>query len=160
MPEAAIARLSVGQSIQARSAAWPDEPFEGVIRTIDSRVNPTTRAVSIRAEIANDTFRLKPGMFMTVNLVMAERPNAVLVPEAAVMVVGDNHFAYVAEDGRAVRRSLRLGLRADGQVEVLEGISAGETVITSGTQRLRPGAEIRDTAAGSAPAGGGSSAGS
>lgn len=160
VPEAAIARLSVGQSIQARSAAWPDEPFEGVIRTIDSRVNPTTRAVSIRAEIANDTFRLKPGMFMTVNLVMAERPNAVLVPEAAVMVVGDNHFAYVAEDGRAVRRSLRLGLRADGQVEVLEGISAGETVITSGTQRLRPGAEIRDTAAGSAPAGGGSSAGS
>lgn len=155
VPEAAIARLAVGQSILARSAAWPGQPFEGIIRTIDSRVNPTTRAISIRAEIANDALRLKPGMFMTVNLIMDERPDAVLVPESAIMVVGDNHFAYVAENGRAERRSLRLGLRAGGQVEVLEGIAAGETVITAGTQRLRPGAEIHDTDAGSAPSGGG-----
>jgi len=147
VPEAAIGALAVGQTIQARAAAWPDAPFTGVIRTIDSRVNPTTRSVSVRAEIANEDLRLKPGMFMTVDLTMAERTGAVLVPESAIVVIGDNHFAYVVSDGVAERRNLRLGLRAGGKVEVVEGIAAGEVVVSAGTQRLRPGAQVMETGA-------------
>jgi membrane fusion protein (multidrug efflux system) len=81
-------------------------------------------------------------MFMHVEVVLEERP-AVLIPEEAVVAEGDSTFVFTIEDERAVRRSVRLGRRTAGTVEVLDGIAAGEAVVRAGTQRLRDGVPVR-----------------
>jgi membrane fusion protein (multidrug efflux system) len=81
-------------------------------------------------------------MFMHVAVVLEERP-AVLIPEEAVVAEGDQTFVFTVQDQRAARRSVRLGQRTAGTVEVIEGIAAGEPVVRAGMQRLRDGTEVR-----------------
>ena len=94
-------------------------------------------------------------MFMHVEVVLEERP-AVLIPEEAVITEADGTFVFVVEEGRARRRTVRLGQRTAGAVEVLDGLEAGEPVVRQGLQRLRDGASVRllerpSTGAGSPP---------
>jgi membrane fusion protein (multidrug efflux system) len=81
-------------------------------------------------------------MFMHVEVVLEERP-AVLIPEEAVTTEADGAYVFVVEDGRAQRRTVQLGQRTAGAVEVLDGLEAGQPVVRQGVQRLRDGASIR-----------------
>lgn len=83
VPETFLANVASGQKIAAQSAAWPETDFEGVVRAVDSRVDPVTRAVTVRAEIANPDARLRPGMLLTVRLLKPERQTLAL-PEIAL----------------------------------------------------------------------------
>src|SRR5215217_6618304 len=83
VPETVLAVIRPGQTIEAVSAAYPDQPFRGTIRTIDPVVDPATRAVTVRALIPNPDRRLRPGMMMTVGIESAPR-NALSVPELAI----------------------------------------------------------------------------
>ncbi|WP_417519272.1 efflux RND transporter periplasmic adaptor subunit [Minwuia sp.] len=150
VPETALAALHPGQTVLARSSAYPDTPIEGVVSTIDTRVDPTTRAVTVRAEIDNAEGLLRPGMFLTVELVYSRTENALLAPEEAILVVDGGAFVFTIEDGKAVRQPVKLGRRRPGKVEIIEGITAGQQVITAGVQKVRPGADV---AVRTAPAG-------
>ena len=143
VPEAFIGALSVGSAIRVAVAAYPGRTFDGKVASIDTRVDPVSRAVAVRAEIANADGTLKPGMLMTVNLLTNQR-TVVAVPEEALVPLDDRQYVYlVTPEKKAERRQIQIGVRQAGFVEVASGIKAGEKVVVEGTLRLRPDASVR-----------------
>ena len=141
IPETFLAAVQPGLEITARSVAFPDERFAGKVASIDSRVDPATRAVTVRALLPNPRGLLKPGMFLTVRLSRGE-VDALLVPEQALVPEQGDVFVFVVQDSTVAKRKIRLGQRRVGDVQVLEGLAAGEVVVTEGTQKLRDGAAV------------------
>jgi membrane fusion protein (multidrug efflux system) len=154
VPERFLAVLSRGQEIAARSETWPGREFTGKVASVDSRVDPVTRSVTVRAEVPNPEALLRPGMLLSVRLYQAAR-ETIVVPEIAVLQVGTEAFVYrVSKDQTAERVKVELGSRRRGEVEVVAGLGAGDTIVTEGAVKLRDGARVT-TAAGAAAAGGG-----
>lgn len=122
-PETVLPTLKVGGSITARAAAIPDRVFEGQIATIDSRVDPITRSIKVRAVLPNNDDMLKPGMLLTTTVIMSRRSNAVTVPEEAILLQGGQQVVFIVRDGKAIRQAVKLGSRVPGVVEVLEGVA-------------------------------------
>lgn len=142
VPEMRLAQVERGQRITGTSAAYPGRRFEGLVATVDSRIDAATRAVTVRGDFPNPDRALRPGMLMQVALAQGERP-ALLVPEIAVVQVGQDSFVYrVADDGSVERADVRVGARQDGKAEITEGLSAGDRIVVDGTGKLRPGAKI------------------
>jgi len=152
IPETFIAAVQPGLEISARSVAYPDTSFGGRVASVDSRVDPATRSVTVRALLPNAQGLLKPGMFLTVRLSRGA-VDALLVPEQALVPEQGDVYVFVVRDGTASKRKLRLGERRVGDVQVLDGLAAGELVVTEGTQKLRDGAAVSvvEPGAGAAP---------
>jgi len=142
VPEVFLSTLRPGLEVQARSTAYSNETFNGRVSGVDTRVDPTTRSVAIRALIDNPDARLRPGMFMTVKLVRPEG-QALMLPEQAIVPENEQHFVYVVADGKAHKREVKIGRRRPGEVEVLEGLSAEDGVVVDGTLNLRDGVPVR-----------------
>lgn len=144
VPESYLATLAVGQAVSAKSVAYPDETFVGVVDSIDARIDLITRTVTVRARIENGEGRLRPGMFMTV--VLNKNPReALVVPEIALVPEADRKFVFVVQDDTAIQREVEIGARLPGIVEITNGLAPGEEVVIEGTQSLRHGAPIRRT---------------
>jgi len=141
IPETFIPAVKPALGITARSVAYPDRSFEGRVASIDTRVDPSTRSVTVRAELPNSEGLLKPGMFLTVRLSRGA-VDALMIPEEALVPEQGDVFVFVVEDGTAEKRQIHIGERRVGEVQVLDGLSAGELVVTEGTQKLRPGAAV------------------
>lgn len=145
VPNVYLAGLRRGLPITAYTRAFGEREFSGEVRSIDSRVDPVTRAVRVRVLLPNAERLLKPGMLMQVTLRINPRQTLV-IPEAALMPVGRKQFVLLAlpQDGghKAERRAIVIGARRPGQVEVLSGLEEGDLVITQGTQRARPGQAV------------------
>jgi membrane fusion protein, multidrug efflux system len=144
VPESFLGVLEPGLPIRARSAAYEGRAFEGQVTTIDTRVDPITRAVTIRADLPNDEGLLKPGMFLTVRLAGQSRAR-VVVPEAALVPEGDRQNVFLVRDGRAWRTDVTVGRRLRGEVEILEGLRPGDKVVVEGTQKVAHGGRVTDT---------------
>jgi len=143
VPETMLRAISAGLPIEARSDAYPDQPFRGQIRTIDPVIDPNTRAVTVRALLPNPERLLRPGMLLTVTIENAPR-TSLSVPELAVIGDGDSRFVYTVDGrGRAHRTPVRTGMRAGGRVEVLEGLRPGQRVITEGVNKVTDGVAVR-----------------
>jgi membrane fusion protein (multidrug efflux system) len=151
VPETMLRAIREGQPIEARAAAYPDQPFRGVIHTIDTVVDPNTRAVTVRARLPNPERLLRPGMLLTVAIENAPRM-APSVPELAVVGEGEQRYVFVLDgEGRAHRRAVRTGARAEGRIEIAAGLRAGERVVTEGVVKVADGMQVR--LAGQQPAG-------
>lgn len=147
VPERFLSTLSEGQDVTAHSAAWPDRAFRGEVATIGSRVDPVTRAVPVRAEIANPDGQLRPGMLLTVRLYEAPR-QALAIPEIALTQVGSQAFVYrVGEDGTVQQADVEIGARRRGEVEIVSGLQPGDRIVVDGTVKLRPGASVVEAGA-------------
>ena len=143
IPERFISILRPGQEIAAKAAAYPDVEFRGIVKTINSRVNPVTRAVAVRAEIDNRERYLRPGMLLTVDLV-SNLKEALSVPEKSLIPVGGSQFVFVVgEDNKVERIEIEVGRRYGNRVEVLSGLKAGDLIVISGLLRLGPGMAVR-----------------
>ncbi|NKC31515.1 efflux RND transporter periplasmic adaptor subunit [Falsiroseomonas selenitidurans] len=145
VPEVFLARVRVGSQVTARSSAFGDRRFTGTVAVVDTRIDTSTRTVRVISEFDNTDEALKPGLFMTVELVLATRPNALLIPEEAIDPLGGRAFVYAIRDNRARRLEVRLGQRLSGEVEVVSGIEAGDVVVVRGLQRLRNDVPVRVT---------------
>jgi membrane fusion protein (multidrug efflux system) len=143
VPETYLAVLAEGLPLTARSIAYPEREFSGQVTSIDSRVDPTTRSVAVRAELPNSGGLLKPGMFLTVRL-SEKRAPVVMISEQALVPEEGRQFVFVVSDGRAEKRQVTIGRRKPGQVEVTSGLAAGEVVVVEGTQKVRDGGPVRD----------------
>ena len=142
IPENYLAVLKPGQEVSAISVAYPDTPFTGQVTTINSRVDPVTRAVAVRARIDNEKGLLRPGMLLTV-LLTREKSNAMVVPEEAIIPIQNREYVYtVLPDNTADRVLIETGRRRPGMVEVLFGLEPGQEVITQGIIKIRPGARV------------------
>ena len=142
VPETVLSAIRPGLTIEATSAAYPDKPFRGQVATIDPVLDPNTRAVTVRARLANPDVRLKPGMLLTVSIETAPRLG-ISVPELAVVGEGDSRFVYTIDNGTAKRTPVRTGLRSAGRIEILEGLKPGQPVVTEGVVKLSDGMKIR-----------------
>ncbi len=146
-PESALSQLAVGQRVSARSDAWPDTVFEGTIATIDSRVDPATRAVMVRAEIPNSDGKLRPGMLLDVGVERAAR-ETIAIPELALQQSGTNASVFRVEAGNKVKQvPVKIGARRRGEVEIVSGLKAGDRIVVDGTVKLRDGSAIQDVTA-------------
>lgn len=149
VPETLLSRVVAGAPITGRTDAFPGRTYQGVVKTVDSRVDPVTRAVEVRAEIPNTDGSLQPGMLLTIRLTLAHRDGSILVAEEALVPNGLEQFVYVVENNRAVRKPITIGERIGGFVEVRTGLDKDARVVVGGTQRLRDGVEVREARTGS-----------
>ena len=143
IPERYFGTVKPGQAVAATSIAFPGRTFGGAVREVDTRIEPATRAFRVRAELPNPDALLPDGLFVAVALVVAERKDAVLVPEEAVISEGVQSYVYVVEAGAATRTPITLGQRRDAAVEVLTGLAPDVEVVIKGQQSLRDKAPIR-----------------
>jgi membrane fusion protein (multidrug efflux system) len=142
IPENFVGDLKAGMTIVADSSVYADRRFEGTVTSIDSRVDPVTRAVTVLATVPNGEGLLKPGMFLTVGL-EKKREDVLMIPEEALVPREGRQYVFVVEDSKAVEREVALGDRAPGFAEIRSGLESGALVITEGTQRVRTGAPVQ-----------------
>ena len=144
VPETALAVLGEGQLLRGTTAAYPGRTFEGVVSTIDSRVDPATRAVTVRGDFANPENLLRPGMLVQIVLSRPER-EALVIPEIAIVQVGSRSFVWrVGEDDTVTQATVTVGARREGLAEVTEGLVPGDRIVVDGTGKLRPGDRIEE----------------
>lgn len=142
VPESFLAVIQAGQRIHARSAAYPGRAFDGIVMSLDSRVDPVTRAVMVRANLPNPDALLKPGMLLTVQLLTQGR-DVIAVPELAINQIGNRSFVFRMRDESSVEEvDVRLGARRRGEVEVLDGLAAGDEIVVDGIVKLRDGSRV------------------
>ncbi|KAF1705687.1 efflux RND transporter periplasmic adaptor subunit [Pseudoxanthomonas suwonensis] len=147
VPETELSRVAANAVVAARGAAWPGRTFEGRVQTVEARIDPQTRAVTVRAAFDNPEGLLRPGMLLDVSLFQPPR-EALVVPELAVVQVGRDSFVYrVDGEGVVEQVPVRTGLRREGMAEILEGLAAGDRIVVEGTGKLRPGVKVADAAA-------------
>src|SRR5271168_1607745 len=131
--EADAPLMYVGDPVEVRVLAYPAHVFKAKISWIAASIDPNTRRLSVRADVENPDGALKPGMFASFSIITGSTETAPGVPQRAIVYEGDTARIWVAEDdGTIAARSIRIGRIADGMVEILAGLSAGEKVVTSG----------------------------
>lgn len=148
IPEVFQSKVRVGQALSVTLDALPGQPFTGSVYAVNPQLDTAGRAVVLRAQMTNKGGLLKPGMFARVRLTLSDTGDAVVVPEQSVAMQGEDQIMYRVVDGRALRTKVEVGQRRDGKAEIVEGVSANDTIVIAGWQRLRDGAAVR-------PAGGG-----
>ncbi|MBW3566385.1 MAG: efflux RND transporter periplasmic adaptor subunit, partial [Proteobacteria bacterium] len=142
VPESYLSALAEGLPVAAHSVAYPDAEFTGIVKSIDARIDPVTRTVTVRARLGNEEGRLRPGMFMTV--VLEKNPReSIVVPEISLVPEADRKYVFVVEGDEALQREVTVGTRLRGGVEILSGLEPGDEFVSEGTQSLRHGTPIR-----------------
>ncbi len=144
VPETFLTVLSEGMSIAAHSFVYPDRVFTGSVASIDTRLDPVTRAVQVRAIIQNEDDALKPGMFLSVDL-QRKRGEQLLAPEQSIVPEGSNQYVYVVANGVAEKRAVKLGRRIPGFVVIDSGLTTGEAIVTEGTSKIRDGSQVEES---------------
>ncbi|WP_317931033.1 efflux RND transporter periplasmic adaptor subunit [Halioxenophilus sp. WMMB6] len=143
IPEIYLGKIHSQNLVSGQSPAWPGEAFNGRVTSLDSRVDPDTRAIRVRAEIPNAEHKLRPGMLVNVTLYTDQYP-ALVVEESALIQTGNRSSVYVVkEDATVELRTVAIAKRLPGLVVVSSGVERGETIVVDGTLNLRPGAKVR-----------------
>jgi RND family efflux transporter MFP subunit len=143
IPEQAIPSIAVGQSVSVTTSAWPDRNFSGRVARISPNVTPTSRTMTIEAEIDNSSAALKPGQFATVRILQERAAPAVLVPVRAVRTEAGVSRVFVMKDGYARERIVQIGQTEGDLIEIRSGISADEIVATSNLEMLSEGVAVK-----------------
>lgn len=142
VPERILGEVKPGQGIELRVAAFPKERFKGEVYFLAPQIDPNTRTLLMKARVPNPKHLLRPGMFVNLDLTLTLREKAIMVPESAVMSMGDRTMVYVIADAKAQMRPVKVGLRLPNEIEIIEGLKAGEKVVAEGVQKVRPGAPV------------------
>jgi Cu(I)/Ag(I) efflux system membrane fusion protein len=133
IPESQASQVRAGSAVEARAPALPGTVFKGRVSALLPEVNPATRTLKARVELANPGHRLVPGMFASVNFAPAARKEALLVPTEAVIQTGKRSVIIVAQgDGKFAPVDIEIGTEAGGRTEIRKGLEAGQKVVVSG----------------------------
>jgi membrane fusion protein (multidrug efflux system) len=145
------ARVAIGQQVQVEVAPYPQESFQGLVTVISPTLDPKTRTLRVKAQIANGDGRLRPGLFARADLGIARREGALLVPEEAVLQRADGEVLFVVTpDDMARRVVVTTGLQRDGKIEIVSGVAEQDQVVVRGHAVLVDGVPVtrRSLAAG------------
>lgn len=142
LPETLFAQVRNGQQVTARSAAFPGREFTGRIDAVDSRIDPVGRSFRARAVIPNPDGTLPAGMFMSLELTLAETERTV-VPEEAIIFQAAETYVFAVVDGKAERITVTTGQRRDGYVAIVDGLDPGQPIIVRGLHRVRNGGPVK-----------------
>jgi len=145
VPAIFLTELKTGLKTQARSAALGAQVYLGEVKSVDSRIDPVTRSVQVRALVPNTDSRIIPGMLMQVDLLRNTR-QTLQIPEAALLPLAKKHFVMVRIKKNGIdsveKRAVKIGARVPGYVEIISGVYETEQVVTHGNNKLKPGAAI------------------
>ena len=148
IPEVFQSKVRVGQALAVTLDALPGQPFTGSVYAVNPQLDTAGRAVVLRAQMTNKAGLLKPGMFARVRLTLSDTGDAVVVPEQAVAMQGEDQIMFRVVDGRALRTKVEVGQRRDGKAEIVEGVNANDTIVIAGWQKLRDGVAVRSAGGG------------
>lgn len=149
LPERDSSRVAAGAPVAVRVAPFPDEVFEAKVTVVSPTIDPSTRTLRVKAELANPDGRLRPGLFARADLGVAVREGVAMIPEEAVLQRADGAVAFrMVGSDRVERRTLELGVIREGLVEVRSGLEVGDRVVVRGQSELVHGAavSVRDVA--------------
>jgi membrane fusion protein (multidrug efflux system) len=147
LPERFVARVRPGQAVELTLDAMPGRTFTARIDALDSQLDANGRSVLVRARLNNTTGALRSGMFARVRAVFEVRQAARVVPEEALVPVGERQFVFRVVDGPdggkvAQRVAVKVGVRLPGKAEIVEGLQSGEAIVVAGQSRLMRGDSI------------------
>jgi membrane fusion protein (multidrug efflux system) len=152
LPQQRLGELAEGLTVMVSSDAYTGQQFQGKITAINPEIDSATRNVRVQATLANADGRLRPGMFVSVDVVLARSEKVLLIPATAVVHGPFGDSVFTVEEGKseangvkplvAQQRVVRLGLRQGDFVVVTEGVKAGERIISTGVFKLRPGMPV------------------
>ena len=143
IPEQSIPEVKAGESVSLTTSAWPDRSFSGRIARVSPNVTPTSRTLTVEAEVENSSGALKPGQFATVRILLPRSEPAILVPARAVHTESGVSRVFVIKDGHAQQRLVQLGQTEGDLVEIKQGLAADEQVATSNVELLSDGAIVK-----------------
>ncbi len=152
LPQQDLSKLIIGEPVQLRVDAFPDQIFNGAITAINSLVDQATRNVQVQATFKNSDFRLRPGMFAKVSVVLSERQNVVAIPATAIHYApyGDSIFVVSelkdpqGKEYKGVKEQfIKTGQSRGDMIAVVSGLKPGDEVVTSGVFRLKSGAHVK-----------------
>jgi membrane fusion protein (multidrug efflux system) len=142
VPERYATSLKKEQRITFQVAALQGRQFIGRVDFVDPVVQLPGRTITVKAVVGNPKGELQPGMFVEVRLETQVRPNAVVIPEEAILSLQQESFAWVVVEGKATRRVVALGVRTPGFVEITDGVREGEQVVVGGVEKMSEGAAV------------------
>jgi len=143
VPERFLGQLKQGQGIEVSVAAYPKESFIGEVYFIDPQVDELTRTALVKAKLPNPDGKLRRGMFANLNLIVSIREEALVVPETALIPKSEEVFVFaIDKENKAQMKKVKVGIRMIGKAEILEGLTAGESVIVEGYQKIGPGSLV------------------
>jgi len=146
LPERHSGRVTTGQQAELRVSAWPDRSFSATTTFVSPGVNDDTRDFLVKARLANPDALLKPGTFATAVLTVDVREDALTIPEEALIATREGYMVFVVDDeDHARRRSVEIGLRDPGRVQITNGLEAGEQVVRTGHMRVADGSPLNIT---------------
>ena len=143
VPEAAIGKVALGQSVSLQTSAYPDRSFAGTVRRILPGLNVTARTLTVEAEVANGDGLLKPGQFATVRITQSKPENAVMIPAAAIKAEGDINKIYIVKDGVAREKIVQTGLLENDLIQIKQGVAEGDVIASNNVNTLFDGVLIR-----------------
>ena len=152
LPEIYFPRLKTGQKIQLTSDVLPGRKFEGKIFAIHPVVNESGRNLELKGLLSNipssteeetHGFPIIPGMFVRVRVILQTRENVLVIPEEAIIMQGEKHFVYKVQDSKAKLTPVKIGVRSQGRVEIREGLSRNDDVITAGQIKIGDGMPVK-----------------
>lgn len=146
VPEIYLTSISVGQVVDVTVDAIPGREFKGKIYAINPQVDVNGRALEVRALIENNDLVLRPGLFARIVIKGAVERDVVIVPESSIIPRAGDNFVFRVADGTAREVRVKIGGRSNAQVEITDGVAAGDTVVTAGQHKLRDGATVEAVA--------------
>ena len=141
LPENYVGILKNGLKVQATSDAF-NKIFTGEVKTVSSRVDPTSRSILAQIEILNPNLELIPGILLNIKVIYDER-DSMSIPEESLIIQGDNKFVYLIDNNVLKRKNVKIGLRNFGKVEILSGLEIGDNIVAEGTNKVRNKAKVK-----------------
>ncbi len=143
LPEVDSSRVAAGQTVDVRVAPFPDETFDGQVTVVSPTIDPRSRTLRVKAQLANPDGRLRPGLFARIDLGVSLRPDVPMVLEETILRRAEGSIVFRAVDGNRVERvAVETGAHHAGHVEVVKGLAPGDFVVTRGGDRLDEGQAI------------------
>ena len=141
VPENYVSILKPGLKAEIKNSAF-NKSFKGIVESISSRIDPSTRSILARIIVDNSNFEIIPGQLMTVKVIYDET-NQIGVPESAVTIQGNTAFVYVVNTDTAEKKNIKMGKRNFGKVSIVSGINEGDMVISEGVSKVRNNAKVK-----------------
>jgi membrane fusion protein (multidrug efflux system) len=143
VPEIGVPFVRKGMPVRVTVKPFPDVHFDGEVFFVSPTLDATTRRLTLKAWVPNPDRKLQPGLFANLEVQLAERENAVVVPDAAILVDQAGSFVWrIGPDGKAARAPVEIGLRKAARVEIASGLAAGDRVVSAGTQKVTEGSPV------------------
>ena len=132
-----IAKIRNGQEVEVSVPAYPRETFRGKISYISDVLNEETRTITVRTEVENKSFKLKPGMFADIKIYLNNQEKALVLPEEAILEDKGDKIVFIKKEGTYYPQVVEVGAIEEGHVEILSGVQEGDEVVTVGNYQLK-----------------------